>query len=157
MKLLNSVSSVTISYISELEKKLKIKFPNEFKNFIVENNGGIPEQDMLFDFYDEVSETENTSVIRRFFSIYDDERDENRYDLVKIYKTMVIEKAISDRLIPIADDPAGNPICLSISEKDFGVVYYLNHEFEDVDTGFLIQSKISDDFSQFLKDLYEDE
>ena len=91
------------------------------------------------------------------FSIYDDERDENRYDLVKIYKTMVIEKAISDRLIPIADDPAGNPICLSISEKDFGVVYYLNHEFEDVDTGFLIQSKISDDFSQFLKDLYEDE
>ena len=58
-----------IETMDKVEKSLGIKFPEDYKPFIIQNNGGISEKDMLYDFYDEVTEMENTSVIRRFFPI----------------------------------------------------------------------------------------
>ena len=67
------------------------------------------------------------------------------------------EKMIPFDMIPIADDPTGNIICISFNQDDYGTVYYLNHEFEDMDTGYLMKSKISDSFKKFMDSLYVDE
>lgn len=153
MVLLNSVAKISNSELSKIEKKLGLKFPEDYKSFIINANGGVPERDMLYDFYDEVTEIENTSVIRRFYSICN---DDYKYNLEKILNTMREEQAIAKDMLPIADDPLGNLLCISVGERDYGAVYYLNHEFEDIETGFLMKSKIADSFSDFINSLYID-
>lgn len=157
MILLNSAEKISSETMNRVEKSLGIKFPEDYKKFIINDNGGMPEKDMLYDFYDEVTERENTSVIRRFFSICIDNGNIFKYNLIDICNTMREEGTIANDIIPIADDPLGNPICISVNADDYGVVYYLNHEYEDVDTGCLIKSKISSSFKKFLEDLYMDE
>ena len=104
----------------------------------------------------EVSEQENTSVIRRFFSFFPNVECEKN-NIKFIYNVMRREKTIPVDMIPIADDPTGNVICISLSSNDYGAVYFLNHEFEDSDTGYLMKSKITDSFKVFIEKLYPDE
>lgn len=157
MVLINSATEVSIADINEIENSLELVFPNDYKSFMLKSNGGVPKTDVLYDFFDEVLEAPNTSVIRRFYSLYTNFSDSNRYDLIKIYKTMLREQTIAKTMLPIADDPAGNPICISLEESDYGAIYYLNHEFEEIETSFLIKSKIADSFSDFINCLYSDE
>lgn len=56
--------------------------------------------------------------------------------------------------MPIADDPGGNIIGISLNKNDFGYVYFLNHEYDDLDTGYLVKSEITKSFSDFLNLLY---
>ena len=103
-----------------------------------------------------LSEQENTSVIRRFFSVFSNVECEKN-NIKFIYNVMRREETIPFDMIPIADDPTGNVICISLSQNDYGAVYYLNHEFEDSDTGYLMKSKITDSFKEFIEKLYPDE
>lgn len=154
MVLLNSSAKISTLKLSKIEKKLSMRFPEDYKSFIIDTNGGIPEKDMLYDFYDEVTETKNTSIIRRFYSVCD---ENSEYNLERIFNTMYKEQIIEKDMLPIADDPLGNPLCISLKQSEYGTVYYLNHEFENVETGFLMKSKIADNFSDFIKSLYTDE
>lgn len=156
MNLINSATKVSEQDVIEIENELGIKFPEDYKDFIIQMNGGIPQEDMLYDFYDEVSELENTSIIRRFFSLYVDNLV-LKNNLKVIYNTMKNEGIISVDMLPIADDPAGNIISISLNDEDYGSIYYLNHEFEDVETGYLIKSKIAESFKSFIDCLYKDE
>ncbi|MBQ7521917.1 MAG: SMI1/KNR4 family protein [Clostridia bacterium] len=153
MNLLNNPSKISNSEISEAENRLGVKFSEEYKLFLLNTNGGIPEQDMLYDFYDEVTGNENTSVIRQFYALNDEDWQN---DIVTIFNIMYQEQMIAKDMLPIADDPLGNIICLSLATYDYGTVYYLNHEFENAETGFLMQSKIADSFSDFINSLYTD-
>ena len=67
------------------------------------------------------------------------------------------EEIISNKTLPIADDPWGNVICISLHEEDYGTVYFANHEFEDTETGYLFTSKISSSFTEFINQLYDNE
>ena len=156
MKLLNSAEPILREDVLEFGNYLSVKLPEDYIEFIVNANGGTPELDMLYDFYDEVSEQENTSVIRRFFSVISNAECEKN-NIKFIYNVMRRVEIIPFDMIPIADDPTGNVICISLSQDDYGAVYYLNHEFEDSDTGYLMKSKITDSFKEFIEKLYLDE
>lgn len=156
MNLIDSAIKVYEEDVVEVENSLGIKLPEDYKEFIIQMNGGTPDEDMLYDFYDEVLELENTSIIREFFSLYADDTI-LKNNLKVIYNTMKNEKTIPADMIPIADDPAGNIISLSLNRNDYGFIYYLNHEFEDVETGYLIKSKIANSFKDFIDCLYTDE
>ena len=156
MKFLNSAEPVSYKDVFKVGDDLGVKLPEEYVEFIVNDNGGTPAPDMLYDFYDEVSEQENTSVIRKFFSFYSDEKSA-RNNIKLICNVMRREKTIPFDMIPIADDPTGNVICISLSKNDYGAIYYLNHEFEDSDTGYLMKSKITNSFKEFIENLYPDE
>ena len=156
MRLLNSAEPVLYEDVLEFGNYLGVKLPEDYVEFIVNANGETPEPDMLYDFYDEVSEQENTSVIRRFFSFFPNVECEKN-NIKFIYNVMRREKTIPVDMIPIADDPTGNVICISLSSNDYGAVYFLNHEFEDSDTGYLMKSKITDSFKVFIEKLYPDE
>ena len=126
MRLLNSAEPVLYEDVLEFGNYLGVKLPEDYVEFIVNANGGTPEPDMLYDFYDEVSEQENTSVIRRFFSFFPNVECEKN-NIKFIYNVMRREKTIPVDMIPIADDPTGNVICISLSSNDYGAVYFLNH------------------------------
>ena len=59
MRLLNSAEPVLYEDVLEFGNYLGVKLPEDYVEFIVNANCGTTETDMLYYFYDEVSEQEN--------------------------------------------------------------------------------------------------
>ena len=150
-----SGAPLTGENLAAVEEKLHIRFPEDYADFLRKVNGGIPEQEQLFDFYDSTREENNTSVIRRFFKIYTEPYSRRVYDdIVQICQIMRREETIGTDTVAIADDPGGNVICLCVAGENCGKVYFGNHEFEDEDTGYLWMDEIAPSFRVFLEALY---
>ena len=154
MKLLDSAAPLTQEDLCSLERQLGITLPEDYAEFMLRNNGGEPEEDWLFDFYDGVTERDNTSVIRGFYKFYLHDDRPSYDDFVKICSIMRAEKTIGKDMVAIADDPGGNPICLCVAGENCGKIYFADHEYEDPNTGYLFMSEIAQTFSAFLNMLY---
>ena len=157
IKIING-EKIEDTIMEKFERKFNIKLPNDYKSFLVNNNGGEIEGDWIFDFYDNVIDKYNSSIVRNFFRIYKSKDDKDKYDnLEKICKVMWKEKTLSKSILPFADDPGGNIICISLDSRDYGTIYFVNHEYEDSETGYLCMSKITSSFTEFLNCMYLDE
>lgn len=153
MKLYNSGVEITEEDLLAVEENLRIKFPADYKAFIIKSNGGTPIDNLMFDFIDVVTNDENNSDIREFFIFYKEENQ--KYDnIMTIYHIMQNEEQIGRGYFPIADDSGGNTICICVSGEDYGKVYFCDHELEDAETGHLVMSKISNSFTEFVDNLY---
>lgn len=158
MELFDSAMPLTREELNGVECQLGVSFPEDYVMFMLENNGGEPEEDWVFDFADGVTKRDNSSVIRGFYKIYLHEENAPKYDdLVSICNIMWKEKTIGKNTIAIADDPGGNPICMCVAGENCGKVYFANHEFEDTETGYLFMNEIAPSFSAFIDKLYPDE
>jgi hypothetical protein len=62
---------------------------------------------------------------------------------------------IPKKLFPIANDPFGNLICVSLTGEDCGAVYFWDHENEpdDEDTEFRNIHLIADSWEEFIDGL----
>lgn len=139
--------------IISYEKELNIKFPEKYVEFLLESNGGTPEEDLVFDFMDSASNKKISTDIREFYVFY--KNDESSYDdIIKVNIIMKNDNLIPDDIWIFADDSAGNPICMKIEGEDIGSVFFCDHELEDVDNGYLLMSKIANSFNEFLEMLY---
>ena len=67
MKYKNSGEKITSEDIRGFEQEFSIVLPEDYKSFLEESNGGMPEGDYVFEFFDEVTERINHSVIQEFF------------------------------------------------------------------------------------------
>lgn len=105
---------INISQINALEKKRRIKLPNEYCRFIVNHNGASLYVDS-FDFYDKVYKR-NSSECIAFMKVEKIEKtveillnqstnDEYCSDIFKFYKYF------NNRLIPFGDTGGGDLIC----------------------------------------------
>lgn len=153
MKIIDSGMELTEVIIDKFEKELGIVLPEDYRQFMLKNNGGTPEEDFLFDYLDVVTNCVNNSCIRVFFIIYDGETN-NYDDLLRIYQIMREEQVLESIYLPIADDPGENPICMCVGKDNYGKIYYCDHEFEDPVTGYLAMSEIAGSFSELLDKLY---
>jgi cell wall assembly regulator SMI1 len=153
MKIDDSGPKLTEKNISEFEKQFNIKLPDDYRAFMLKNNGGTPEEDWAFDFVDITTNTKTDSDIQNFFVIYDEETYKDD-DLRKSYRILRENGEVPVGILPIADDPGGNLICLSVSDKNYGEVFFCDHELEDPDTGYLVMSVIAESFSKFIDNCY---
>ena len=145
MKLYDSGKKLTKDSLERFEKMLGKFLPSDYKDFMMKDNGGTPEEDLAFSFIDVTTNSTNNSDIRELFVFYEDEDNDNFDDIVRIYNSMVNENLIPPFFLPIGDDSGGNPICMN----------FCDHELENKDTGFLASSKIADSFTGFLSALYK--
>jgi len=154
MKLLNSGKKLNEIVIMKFEEQFAIKLPNDYKEFMLENNGGIPEGEWVFDFV-EIGDTNSTSsVVRNFLVIYDEETN-NTDSLNKSYQILRNDGYLQPNIMPIGTDPGGDLICMSLSNESYGKIYFCNQELEDPDTGYMILSQIAVSFVDFLDGLYK--
>lgn len=116
-------STVTKENIEELESILDVSLPQDFINFITENNGCYINPHCYY-------------VNNRLESI------NNFYDVCEAYEFRDLE--LPDYFIPIARDAGGNQSCINMSNDDYGKIYFIDHEIED---RFEL---ISNSFSDFL-------
>ena len=136
----------SLGNIHKFESEYCISLPESYKVFLLKNNGGIP-SNKCFDFL--IKDGSYTdSVIERFLSLCDD-CDCSLEDTYKRF--LEIDPVDSKYMLPIAQDPGGNFVCIAVN-NDANGVYFWDHEAP----GQLHLHLISDSFDQFLNDLHAD-
>lgn len=123
------VAPICDELISKVESLYSIQIPDDLKSILKESNGGVPSK-RLFD--DGKSKKHEMKTLLSY----------NRSDIENVYSAFEVLKEIDSKLIPFANDPAGNLICYDGSK-----VVYWNHETDEIEP-------IADSVTEFFDKLY---
>ena len=122
----------SIKNIDDYESFVRYSFPEDFRNCVIENNGGRPE----FRCFN--TDLAKERALKSFLSF-------NKNDRETVWKLFEWSKDdLSDKYIPFAIDNFGNLICFNAQDDR---IVFLNHENSSVEN-------ISDSFSLFMNNLY---
>ena len=122
------VSPTTLENIFLVEKKIGYQLPDNLKAVILENNNGRPERD-CFD-----TEFNQGLQFKQLLS-FNENDEENIYAYIDFFK--------KENIVPFADDPAGNLICI-----DQGKIVLWNHETNE-------KEFIAASLEKFINNLYD--
>ena len=143
--------SIISNEIEIVESKLNVNLPSDYKKFILKNNGGHPIKD-CFPFLD--NKMNKSGCIAWFYAMYDGEYS----NFIKEYYTYkVFRQRLPSDLIPIADDPCGNLVCLCIDGQNKDKIYFWDHENESLELNYPWYkniSLISSNFTDFINSLF---
>lgn len=123
----HSFKNISLDDINIFEKKYGISFLQDYKNFLLMNNGGKTSKRRRFRTNDENKEGRITSSILLFFPLSDEIED----NLENKYQRFNISKIIPSNFIPIGEDPRKNLICMSLEGKDKGSIYHCEMDYND--------------------------
>jgi hypothetical protein len=101
--------------LNVFEKLIGSKLPNSYRTFLIDINGGIPFKKYFL--YNNTG-----SLIKCFFGI----TNEKDFDIVRFYNHY--KNLIPEYLLPIGEDDGGNILMMAISGKDYGKLFFLDHE-----------------------------
>lgn len=120
--LTNSGNQLNEETLIAFEQTLHDRLPEEYRQFLLEVNGGQPEPN-AFPIQNNPHDT--FGLVERFFSLAGDDTDYDLQDNLETFKNRVPAD-----LVPIAFDPGGNLLCLVIRGDKKGVVYFWDHNDE---------------------------
>ena len=140
---------LTQTDIDDLETATRQIYPAQYKQFLLMNNGGRPKENNFK--FKAVADNLDGGIVDGFYGI-DLELKVNNLD--SAYKTYL--GRMPKNIIPVAHDPFGNQICISVSGNDSGKVYFWDHEeevSEGLEAGYQNLYLIADSFEEFLNQL----
>jgi hypothetical protein len=139
---------VTESDIQAFETRLNARLPEDYRQFLMQHNGGKPEP---YCFRVDMNGFPNESAITYFLCLSDTEQDSlSRY--LKIYRDR-----IPVNLLPIALPLAVNLVCLSIAGDDYGTVYFWDHNWENDELDYTNVHFVAHSFNELLNNLYPED
>jgi SMI1 / KNR4 family (SUKH-1) len=131
--------------LEEFEEFLGTILPEDYRKFLLRHNGPIVEPTSFGS-----SEGEELSSIEGcFYGLVAAEE----YDLEKVF--MENRDELPDGCLAIACDGCGNEVCLALTEKEMGKIYFYNHEADDHETAVGDMELVADTFDEFLQGLHE--
>ena len=133
--------------LSSFEKKNKFALSESYRNFLKENNGGIPDKSIF-------KKNDTEYVLDRLLMFGG---NSNAYDSIENHID-VFSSRIPNSTIPIGRSPGGDLFLLKTSGSDCGSVWYWHHEFESPSNGsapWENTEKLSSDFGDFLRNLHD--
>lgn len=145
-----SYPPIAVAEIKSLEQRLGRQIPQSYIDFLLNYNGGVPE---VGGFLYRSEEANRLGVVNRFLGIHSGKYN-NLDNYLMLYKER--EKRIPSNLIPIANDPGGNLICLSIDGSDLGKVYFWDHDLEaenEAEVNYSNVYFIANSLEEFLQNL----
>lgn len=131
MKFTNSKQKLTQKELEDFEKQYNLKLPKTYKEIILEYNGGYPEKRYFKDyrFY--------------FFPIkYGDSPTVER--MIEVTPEDVLPKGFFN-----FGDSCGLMLCISLNEKDYGTIYYVDETGE--------YDKVADSLEEVMEGLSEED
>jgi cell wall assembly regulator SMI1 len=138
--------------ISKIEKEFGFTFPEEYKTHILKFNGGHP-SDKRWCFK---TQSGSSSLIHYFYAVYDGKGNNFRTTYI-ILKSKGDER-MPKNIVPIANDPFGNKICISVEGEDRGYIYFWDHENvcdEGEEPTYENLDLIAKSFNEFIENLTE--
>lgn len=144
------------STIILIEKVIGYSLPVSYIGYKA-NNGIQRLQPNIFYFKDKNGRS-NGSDLNYLYS-----DDDNSYNIIKnieIYK--ISTKRMPVHIVPIGEDSGGNQICISCGEKDYGYIYFWDHENEvdysvSDDSDYSNLYLIAKSFDEFINGLMTEE
>ncbi|WP_250675813.1 SMI1/KNR4 family protein [Paraclostridium ghonii] len=133
--------NVKMETILKVENMFDVKFPKDYIEIVMKNDGGYPNPNR-FDL------NGNEEVFNNLLS-FDKEDCSNIIDNYNDVKNRLIEK-----IIPFAEDPFGNLICFDYRNNEHPVIVFWEHEkaFNDKE---LAISYLCNSFTELLLILHE--
>ena len=114
--------------VTAFESRHGFTLPDQYRQFLLWTNGGIPSPDVSFTFVEDGKATD--SVIDQFYMLKKNDDDMNLDEAIEMF---VEAGRMPAHFLPFASDQFGNQLCLSLAPSDLGVVYFWNHEKEPED------------------------
>jgi cell wall assembly regulator SMI1 len=133
----NKYGPVTAQRLSKFERALGHTLPDDYRAFLLENNGGTPSP------CDFTIGEGDISHVNDMYGLHDGPTHARLDHIRRVYRGR-----IPGHLLPIADDPGGNEICIGLSDSQRGRVYFWDHE-----TGTM--EEIAPSFRDFMDGLFE--
>jgi hypothetical protein len=125
--------------------KNNIIIPDVYKKFLIEYNGGRPENSLIY-----FLENKNGTILSCIFGFTKD-----RYCSLRRYNSTYAGR-IPRNTLAIADDVGGNVIVMSVSGDDYGKIYFWDHEMEfdqGVEPDYANLTLVADSFDEFINNL----
>jgi hypothetical protein len=142
----NSQPPVQDADLKKIEASLGYALPLEYRNFILQNNGGRPVPHRFSTVDGKIE-----SGVKLLFPVAD-----VGDNLLSEIDDFTLTGTIPRNLFPIATDPIENRLLLSGAGDDVGSVYYWSWDEEPDDTtcSYRYMRKIADNFNDFLAKLH---
>lgn len=138
----SSFGQVNDKRIKIFQIQNSIRLPYQYREYLRRFNGGFPKEDIV------CPELHEDFHIHRFYGMGKDAEphEQNLGYWIRIWKDM----KVSDEMIPIADDGAGDYLCIGIRGDKTGKIFHWRHEAEEIVCVFdsLFQMLKSRSFSQ---------
>jgi len=142
---------ISVEILNTYENKIHVDFPEEYRKFMLENNGGKTElHEINFinkDLYDFLPESRQSSSVRYFLALGDNL--EYWMSLEKNYDTF--KDRIPTSLFPIGVDDGGSQFCIGITGENKNKIFFWDNEFETEEPSFYNVTKLTNSFDEFLK------
>lgn len=135
--------------LAALEKRLGLRLPDDYREFLLTINGGRPRTHEVFDIG-----KKDSSLLDILYSA---KRDDEHQDLTVFRRHRLLEKRVPRDLLPIGEDQGNSQICLGIGEENYGKVFFWDLEDEREQPTYENVALIADSFAEFLDSLYSDE
>lgn len=143
-KMLSVNQKISLQDIIQFEQEYEVTLPKQYVDFLLEYNGGFPQESNF-----KLPDDEGESLVNEFYGIGD-----MKSNLGKVFE--VLEGEIREDFISIGNDPGGNEILLGVSGEYQGKVYFWIHDIEpedEMDNMFILAGN----FTEFFNNLYESE
>ena len=123
----NGNKGISIEIINKFEKDTKVKFPDDYKSFLVKYNGGeIDGEYFVMVNGDDKYLKENTNIHMEI--LYGLGNEIYKYNSIEYYRN-AFDDYLPVRFFPIGGDGAGNYFCISLCENNtFGNIFYCFHD-----------------------------
>lgn len=132
--------------VAMLEAKLGTRLPDDYREFLLEHNGGRPKPAEFV--FARRTGPYTDSLVDWFLALYDGEHS----NLETVCGWLV--NRVPDNLLPIAIDPFGNFVLLGLAGEHRGKVYFWDHENEPIrQPDWSNIDLIADSFDAFLRGL----
>jgi len=131
-----------------IEDEIGFNLPDDYREFISRFGCYCPEAYAVFSFK-EPFQNNDEGIVSVFYGLLEGDS----YDLLRNFETY--KERILIEALPIASDPGGNQICLILTGKYRGKIYFWDHEEELLDKSNLYL--IADSFDEFITSLVFEE
>jgi hypothetical protein len=132
----------------EFERKCGVPLPADYREFLLEHNGGQPDTKNVVDF--EHQGKPNSSDVHFFYGIHEGENWASIEWYLETGKGRLIEEGL-----PIAGDSGGNDYVLIVDGKRKGQIYFWDHERETTPPSYENMSYVAPSFTAFCESLHE--
>lgn len=141
----NPYGMLSADFLSEFESEIGIVLPKDYRQFLLQNNGGKPVPDFFW-----IDRHKDGSRVCQFYGLHSESR-------VFSLRTCTRENrfGIPSSMLPIGDDGMGNYLCLGISADNLGWVFFLDHDLHPYDNpeSMIGIRKLANSFTGFLNNL----
>lgn len=124
--------------LMEFENQMQIRLPGEYRQFLLEYNGGRPDPNLF------VFQGKNEGSDCHFILGLNGAPGSDLRPFIETHK-----ERLPRGLFPVAYDSLGNLICLSVKKEDFGKVYFWDHQCQGKDGE--APQLISQNFGNFIQ------